>query len=103
MTTKYELIEWLQDAYAMEKAMEMALERLLDDELSSPLVREKAIVHLAETHDHEEAVEACLQRLGAAAFSSKTSLDEGLAVIRGMSPAFASDERVQDVLAVYAS
>ncbi len=100
---KDELIEWLRDAYAMEKAMEVALEKQIKNEKASPALREKATIHLAETQGHAAAVEACLHKIGADVSTLKTGMAQGLEMAKGLSTAFAKDERVKDVLAAYAS
>ena len=98
MNTRDELVEWLRDAYAMEKAMEAALQKRLKNEAAAPVQREMATLHLAETQSHFEAVEACLKKLGAAPSPSKTTLAQGMEIIRSLDTAFAEDERVKDVL-----
>jgi ferritin-like metal-binding protein YciE len=101
--TKDELIDWLRDAYAMEKAMEVALEKQIKNEKASPALREQATVHLAETQGHADAVEACLKKIGADTSTLKTTLAQGMEIMKGLGTTFAKDERVKDVLAAYAS
>ncbi len=103
MKTKDELIEWLRDAYAMEKAMELSLKKQSDSQGVSMLMREQAALHLAETQRHAEAVEACLKKLGSEVSTLKTAMAKGMEIMKGASTAFAGDHRVKDLLAMCAA
>jgi ferritin-like metal-binding protein YciE len=103
MKTKEELIEWLRDAYAMEKAMEMALKKQINNPKVSQRMREQASIHYTETEGHALAVEGCLKKLGADTSTLKTAVAEGLEFMKSTGTAFARDERVKDALAAYAS
>ncbi|MGV3662296.1 MAG: DUF892 family protein [Prosthecobacter sp.] len=103
MKTQDELIEWLRDAYAMEKAMEVALKKQIDNQSVSLLLREQSAVHLKETQHHSEAVAACLKRLGSETSTLKTAMAKGLEIMKGASTAFAGDHRVKDLLGMCAT
>lgn len=103
MKTKDELIEWLRDAYAMERAMELALKKQADNQGLSMLVREQSALHLNETRQHAEAVAACLKRLGSETSTLKTAMAKGLEIMKGASTAFAGDHRVKDLLGMCAT
>lgn len=103
MKTKDELIDWLRDAYAMEKAMELALKKQVDNQSLSMLVREQAAVHLKETRHHAAAVAECLKRLGSETSTLKTAMAKGLEIMKGASTAFAGDHRVKDLLGMCAT
>lgn len=103
MKTKDELIDWLRDAYAMEKAMELSLKKQIDNQSLSMLVREQSAVHLKETQHHAEAVAACLKRLGSETSTLKTAMAKGLEIMKGASTAFAGDHRVKDLLGMCAA
>lgn len=103
MKTKDELIDWLRDAYAMEKAMEVALRKQIDNQSISMLVREQSALHLKETQQHAEAVAACLKRLGSETSTLKTAMAKGLEIMKGASTAFAGDHRVKDLLSMCAT
>jgi ferritin-like metal-binding protein YciE len=103
MKTKEELIDWLRDAYAMEKAMETALKKQINNEKLPMKARELASIHFTETEGHAEAVHACLHNLGADVSTLKTALAQGLEVAKGFGTMFARDEHIKDILAAYAS
>ncbi|MBE2281949.1 MAG: ferritin-like domain-containing protein [Prosthecobacter sp.] len=103
MKTKQELIEWLRDAHAMEKAMEIALQKQIASESVALVVREQLTAHLAETERHAIAVAGCLQRLGADISTVKTVFAQGLEMIRGAGTVFTGDSRVKDMLTTCAA
>jgi len=103
MNTKEEMIEWLRDAYAMERGLEVTLEKQSANEEAPPALRSRAAAHLEETRRHAELVQTCLQSLGSDTSTFKTGMAKGMEMAKGMGTAFAKDERVKDVLAAYAS
>ena len=103
MTTRDELIDWLRDAYAMERGLEITLGKQAESEDLSPTLRQQARVHLAETRSHAEAVKACLEKLGSDTSTIKTGMAKTMEIVKGMGTNFARDERVKDLLAAYAS
>lgn len=103
MKTKEELIDWLRDAYAMEKAMELALKKQADNQAVAMLMREQAARHLAQTQHHAEMVGACLKKLGSETSTLKTAMAKGLEIMKGASTAFAGDHRVKDLLGMCAA
>lgn len=103
MKTKDELIEWLRDAYAMERAMELSLKKQVDNQSLAMLVREQSALHLKETRQHAEAVAACLKRLGSETSTLKTAMAKGLEIMKGASTAFSGDHRVKDLLGMCAT
>jgi ferritin-like metal-binding protein YciE len=103
MKTKEELIDWLRDAYAMEKAMEMALQKQIDNDKLPMTTRDRANAHLGETQAHAEAVRNCLHQLGDDTSTLKTMMAQGMEWMKGASVMFAKDEQVKCLLAAYAS
>ena len=103
MKTKDELIEWLRDAYAMERAMEVALKNQIDNQDISMLVREQSALHLKETQHHADAVAACLRRLGSEPSALKTAMAKGVEIMKDASTALAGDHRVKDLLGMCAT
>lgn len=103
MNTKDEVIAWLQDAYAMEKAMELALEKQIKNERSAPALRERATIHYTETQGHALALEACLHELGTDTSALKTKVAQGMELLKGASLRAAKDEGVKEVLTAYAA
>ena len=103
MSTRDEVIDWLRDAYAMERGLEITLNKQAESEDLSPLLRSQAGVHLAETKQHAEAVKACLEKLGSDVSTIKTGVAQLMEMGKGLGTVFARDERVKDLLAAYAS
>lgn len=103
MKTKDELIEWLRDAYAMEKAMELTLKKQVDNQSLSMLFREQSALHLRETQQHAKAVAECLKRLGSETSTLKTAMAQGMEIMKGVGTAFAGDHRVKDLLGMCAT
>lgn len=103
MKTKDELIDWLKDAYAMEKAMEMALGKQINNEKVSQRMREQASIHYTETQGHAQAVHDCLHALGADISLLKNMTAQGIEFAKSSTSMFTRDERVKDAIAAYAS
>ena len=103
MDTREELIDWLRDAYAMERGQEMALKKQTQNDDLEPALRQQMAMHLAETRSHAVAIEGCLRLLGSDTSFFKTAVGAGMAAVQGLSTAFARDERVKDLLAAYTS
>lgn len=103
MNTKDELIEWLRDAYAMEKAMEMTLKKQMEsDDVLEPL-RDQFEAHHAETQLHAGLVESCLRQIGGNVSAVKTTLAETVELLKSIGTSFARDAHVKEVLAAYAA
>lgn len=103
MNTKDELIEWLRDAYAMEKALELSLKNQIDSDDTLQPLREQYETHYVETQMHASAVEGCLKSLGAAPSALKTTFAQTLEAMKNIGPSFAKDAGVKAMLAAYAS
>lgn len=103
MKTKEELIEWLRDAYAMEKAMETALKKQIDNQNLPMEARELASIHYTETEGHAAAIHDCLHGLGADTSTLKTVLAQGVEAVKSVGTIFAKDQHIKDILAAYAS
>jgi ferritin-like metal-binding protein YciE len=100
MNTKAELIDWLRDAYAMEKAMEVILKKLTDHPQTYPALRQQAQQHCLATREHSDVIAICLKSLGADPSSLKTVLAQGMDLMRHVGTTFTRDERLKDVLTV---
>lgn len=103
MSKRDELIDWLRDAYAMERGLEVTLRKQSESDELTTAARDRARQHLDETRQHAEAVKTCIEQLGADTSSLKTSLAQVTESLKGMGAAFARDERVKDMLAACAS
>ncbi len=102
MNTQAELIDWLRDIYAMDQAMETALTKLTNHPDHYPALRRQAALHCTETRQHAEAIANLLKQLGSDTSSLKTVRAQGMGMdfMRNAGAAFASDERIKDVLTV---
>lgn len=100
MNTKAELIDWLRDSYAMEKALETALTKLTEHPHTHPGLREQAGLHRIDTQVHAEAIAGCLKALGSDTSSLRTVLAQGMDLMRSAGSSFGRDERIKDVLTV---
>ncbi|OYW31510.1 MAG: hypothetical protein B7Z47_00865 [Chthoniobacter sp. 12-60-6] len=100
MNTQAELIDWLRDSYAMEKALETALTKLTDHPHTHMGLREQAGLHRIDTQVHAEAIAGCLKALGSDTSSLRTVLAQGMDLMRSAGSSFGRDERIKDVLTV---
>jgi ferritin-like metal-binding protein YciE len=103
MKTRDELIDWLRDAYAMERGLEITLEKQSKKEDLPPEVSAGAARHLGETRRHAEEIKRCLEGLGTDTSTLKTGMAQGMEVVKGAASMMARDEIVKDVLAGYAA
>ena len=100
-TRRDEVIDWLNDAYAMERSIEITLRKQADNEDAHRALRDRARIHLDETAEHASRVSQCLEMLGSSPSSLKTVAGQMLELGKGMTTKFARDERVKDFLAAY--
>ena len=100
-TRRSDLIDWLNDAYAMERSLEVMLRKQAENEEAHRAVRERARIHLDETEVHAERVSECLSLLDATPSTFKTVTGQAMEFAKGMMSKMASDERVKDFLAAY--
>jgi ferritin-like metal-binding protein YciE len=96
-----DLIDWLKDAYAMERSLEVMLRKQAENGDAHHAVRERARIHLDETQAHAERVSECLSILGGAPSALKSATGQVTEMAKGMMTKMASDERVKDFLAAY--
>ena len=102
-TRRDEVIDWLNDAYAMERGLEITLRKQAENKDAHRAVRERARIHLDETAEHAERITRCLEMLGSAPSTLKTVTGQILEIGKGVATIFARDERVKDFLAAYGS
>lgn len=100
-TRRDEVIDWLNDAYAMERGIEITLRKQADNEDAHRALRERARIHLDETTEHADRVSRCLDMLGSSPSTLKTVTGQVLELGKGLTTKFARDERVKDFLAAY--
>jgi len=100
-TAHEEIIDWLKDAYAMERAMETSLQKHSSNDELSATVRSRASQHLEETRRHAELVRTALEGLGEDVSTLKTGMGIMTEATKGLATAFARDERIKDILNAY--
>lgn len=103
MNTREELIDWLHDAHAMERGIEVMLTKQINNDEVNASVRERCRIHLEETKTHAAAVEDCLKLLNSDTSAIKSGTSRLMEMAKGMVTAFARDERIKDLLAAYAT
>lgn len=101
MSNRDTLIDWLRDAYAMERGLEITLKKQMENGDLHDSLRQQAQLHLIETSRHAELVKVCLESLGADPSVIKTGIAQVMETVKGIGTAFADDERVKDVLVAY--
>lgn len=98
MNRREQIIGWLNDAYAMERALEMMLEKQTENADVHRAIRERAGIHLDETRAHAQQLEQCLQILGTTPSVLKTAAMQSLQLASNITMVFTADERVKDYL-----
>lgn len=102
MNAKDEIIDWLRDAYAMERGLELTLKRISESDKHPEECRRAAGMHLAETRHHAQVVEALLKSLGSDTSAVKTSIGLTMETMKGLSTALSHDEQIKDLISSYA-
>src|SRR4051812_42731340 len=100
-TRRAEVIDWLNDAYAMERGLEVMLQKQSQNEDVHRSVRERARIHLDETAAHAERIAQCLQMLDSSPSAVKSATGQILEMGKGLMTRFVQDERIKDYLAAY--
>lgn len=104
MTTRRdELIDWLNDAYAMERSLEVTLRKQAENEDAHRALRERARIHLDETAEHANRLTRALEMLGSTPSTLKSAASQMVETAKGFTTKFSRDERVKDFLAAYGS
>jgi ferritin-like metal-binding protein YciE len=102
-TRRSDVIDWLNDAYAMERSLEVMLRKQAENEEAHHAVRERARIHLDETEVHAQRVTECLDMLGETPSTLKSVTGQAMEFAKGMMSKVASDERVKDFLCAYSA
>ena len=92
------ILDWLRDAYAMEKMAIETLEKQAKMTDSYPEVQQLASRHLEETRWQADQVKACIERLGGSVSTLKTGLGSLAGNIGAMFNAGAPDEVVKNCI-----
>jgi ferritin-like metal-binding protein YciE len=103
MTTRETLLNWLNDAHAMEKGLIEVLENHAQDAEDYPNIKAKIEQHLEKTRRHADLVEECIQRLGGDISALKTAVGKLSGWFQGRSTGAAGDELVKNAISDYAA
>jgi ferritin-like metal-binding protein YciE len=96
------IVDWLRDAYVMERSQEVALEKIHGDSDESIACRTSAAMHLTETRQHARIVESLLRSLGAEPLSFKTELGVLTEKVKELTTTLSDDQQIKDLLTDYA-
>lgn len=102
MAQKDFVVNWLNDAYAMENSLIQVLENQAEDAEGHPEVHNRIQEHIETTRRHADRVEECIKRLGSDTSTLKTGTAKVGGTLQGMSTGAAEDVLVKNVLAGYA-
>ncbi|KIH97691.1 hypothetical protein LP52_17875 [Streptomonospora alba] len=104
MESREHLIAWLNDAYAMEQALEETLERHAKDaEGDDPEVHDRITRHIEETRGQAQTVRGCIESLGGQVSGAKSSFANMFGAMQGMANKPLKDTMVKNALADYAA
>lgn len=102
MSGREQLISWLNDAYAMEQALEETLERHAKDAGDDPEVHARITRHIDETRSQAEKVKGCVESLGGKVSGAKSAFGNMFGAMQGMANKPAKDTMVKNAIADYA-
>lgn len=102
MDAKKELLNWLRDAYAMERGLEVTLKSISESNRHPIECRNACATHLAETRRHAQTVELLLKMHGSDVSTIKTGLGVMTETLKGIATAMSRDEVIKDLLSSYA-
>lgn len=97
------LLAWLNDAYAMEKALIPILENHARDARDYPHIRAKDLEHLEQTRHHADLVKGCIERLGESPSTTKAALGSLIGTMNSVATGPFEDELVKNFLSDYAA
>jgi ferritin-like metal-binding protein YciE len=102
MDAREEVVDWLRDAYAMERGLEITLKKISQSEKQPGACRTAATIHLEETRQHAATVASLLRSLGSDTSTIRTGVGLATELVKGLGTAMAGDEQIKDLLASYA-
>jgi ferritin-like metal-binding protein YciE len=97
------LLEWLNDAYAMELAIIPVLENHADDANRHPEIRRRDLQHLKETKQHAKDVKRCIEHLGGKPSVTKKALARITGAMQSMATEPFEDEIMKNFISDYAT
>ena len=98
-TQKDELLDWLNDAYAMENGLVTVLRQHAKQAESQSDIASRLEGHADVTQRHADMVRGCIESLGGSVSALKTGIAEVMGVVKGASTVLASDNLVKNTLA----
>jgi ferritin-like metal-binding protein YciE len=103
MTQQEQLIAWLNDAYATEKAIERILHSQLADLESYPGIHLTVAAHRDESRVQAERVKRCIEALGSQVSAPKSMLGNMMAGVEALGMKMMGDRVVKMMLMNYAT
>lgn len=97
------VLAWLNDAHAMERALEEVLERHLRDAEGHADIQSRLQSHLEETRGHAEQVKDCIDGMGGKVSQVKSALANMFGATEGMMNKPVQDTMVKNALGDYAA
>jgi ferritin-like metal-binding protein YciE/ElaB/YqjD/DUF883 family membrane-anchored ribosome-binding protein len=98
-----QLLAWLNDAYAMEKAQIPILENHAEDARRHPEVRKRDLQHLEETKQHVKDIKRCIAHLGEKPSISKKAIGRITGAMNSVATEPFEDEIMKNFLMDYAA
>lgn len=96
------VLAWLDDAFAMERALADVLERRAEDAADEELVRGRILRHLDTSREHADILRECMHELGGAPSTGRRAYDEPFGSARAMADRPDDDVMVKDAISDYA-
>lgn len=103
MNAKDEVIDWLRDAYAMERGLEVVLKKAANREIYPNVIRFATGKHLEETRQHADMLAGLLKSLGSDTSNIKTGAGVMANALAGFGTMMTRDELIKDLLVSYAA
>ncbi|HZU13935.1 MAG TPA: ferritin-like domain-containing protein [Chloroflexota bacterium] len=103
MNGKDQLLNWLNDAYAMETSITKTLESQAGQAKDNPTMRQAIETHLQQTKQHADLVKSTIESLGGDTSALKTGMANVMGWMQGLSTSPAGDTLVKDSIADFAT
>lgn len=100
---KDQLIAWLNDAYAMEKAQHKILENHIKDAAEFEDIRSRLEEHAQETEAQCDRLQQCIEALDGKLSGFKGATGSFMGAIQGMATGSGDDKVVKNAIADYAA
>jgi ferritin-like metal-binding protein YciE len=103
MAPKDDLMDWLNNAYAMELALQEVLKNHAHDAAEMPNVQERLVRHAAETAAQAVRLKNLIESVGGTVSGGKAILGEVLGRFNAITTSLAEDKLVKNILADFAA